>query len=233
MMLLILSIVLAILSKNRAGLIIPIAIASIMYAKHSSFKRIIYSVSAIAILLISIKLLTPSGLLNEVEMALSGALDPITDKTGRWRLAVQASALQQSLETFWMGQGYGGYFSFSVPGMNYNLPVEYPPHNQYLVFFLKTGIIGTILCLLTVLSYCYRSVKSIKSMSSNSRSYLFIALLLVVISSQLIYGHVYDFIQTYGLYYGFGILLIKAAGIKKQKVKPSAIPIESAQPVSI
>lgn len=235
LLLLIVCIALAILSKNRAGLIFPIAMASLVYAKHFSIKKIIYSVLIVIALLLSLKFFIPSGLLNEIDLALSGALDPTTDQTGKWRLAVQASAFLQSLETFWFGQGYGGYFNFSVPGMNWNLPVEYPPHNQYLSFFLKAGIFGAILCLATVLNYTYKSLKIMKYMDGSSRNYLFIVLLMITISSQLLYGLVYDFIQTYGLYYGFGVLLMNAVYNKKvQRNKlVSVIPEVSVKSVVI
>lgn len=211
---LILSIAVAILSKNRAGLIFPIAITGLLYAKRGKIKVITYAIIVAVLSIVAVRLITPEALLTQVDSAFSGALDPTTDVTGRWRLAVQGVALQQALETFWFGQGYGGYFSFLVPGMNWSLPIEYPPHNQFLVVFLKAGIFGAILCLLTVLSYIYRSFKVSRVLDVSTRSYLSVMILLVVISSQLFYGQTYDFIPLYGLYYGFGVMLMRAVKIK-------------------
>ena len=51
------------------------------------------------------------------------------DATGSWRIRIQKSAFHQALKTFWLGQGYGGYFNFYIPETGKT--EAYPPHNQY------------------------------------------------------------------------------------------------------
>jgi O-antigen ligase len=209
-LLLLISLVIAIFSKNRAGLIFPGTLTLLLYARYSRIKIFILIVLIAVIAVLVIITVTPDSVLTEVDKAFSGALNPSTDQTGRWRIAIQLVALEQAFETFWLGQGYGSYFNLVVPERYQNILYEISPHNQFLVTFLKSGIIGVLLLVSLLGSYIYKSLKCVDKIPDNAHEKLFILLLLVIVSSQIFYGMTYDFIPFFGLYYGFGALLIRS-----------------------
>ena len=200
----------AIVSKNRSALVCPIIVSTIVFVKHINVKKTVYSFVLIVLSLLMFWLIVPNNIYSEVQFTFARVLSPTTDPTGKWRLAIQAVAFQQALENFWIGQGFGGYFSFLVPGMNWDIPFEYAPHNQFLVIFLKAGIVGLLICVLTLLSFIYRGIKANITVEKNTKTSVYITVVTVIITTQIIYGLTYDFISTFGLYYGFGILLFRA-----------------------
>ena len=208
-LLLILFALIAILSKNRASLVAPTAILLVIYALHGRLRALAYATLIVVVLLVCIQFVS-EPLWKQLLISFRGVVNPTVDESVNWRRGIQLVALAQSMETFWLGQGYGGYFNFHVPGFNWDLPIEYPPHNQFLVLLLKTGIIGATLCILTLASYILKNYNLVRCLRINAKERLYLMALLVVIASQLLYGFAYDFIPLYGLYYGYGIVLMRS-----------------------
>jgi O-antigen ligase len=140
---------------------------------------------------------------NNATLAIESGLNPTEDETGIWRLAVNGAALEQGMETPLVGQGFGGYFYFVVPGME---PIEDPPHNQFIYLFLKTGIVGASLCLLVLLSFFLNTLWRVRS-SLTEEAVTIQSWLLVIIVSQFVYGLVYGFVPLFGFFVGCGTFL--------------------------
>jgi O-antigen ligase len=144
-----------------------------------------------------------SDALNNATMAIQSGLNPTEDETGIWRLALDQAALEQGMETPLVGQGFGGYFYFVVPGMD---PIEAPPHNQFVYLFLKTGIVGALLCFLILASFCINTLRSVRS-SLTEEAVTIQSWLLVIAVSQSVYGLVYGFVPLFGFFVGCGTIL--------------------------
>ncbi len=211
-------IIILILSKNRAAVAAPAFVFLLLTIIQGKIKTILYAAVAI-ILLVGTIFVVSSSATQEIFLAFKGVFDPLNDSTGSWRFALQSAALAQALETFWLGQWFGSYFAFNVPGMNWSLLNEIQPHNQFLILFLKTGIVGVTLYVLLLLKIIWTQIYVITkhSISKDEKVYCFV--LLIIISSQFLYGMAYDFYPYIGLYYGFALLLLKSirykAGIAK------------------
>jgi len=218
-LLLVVSVAIVVLSKNRAGLVFPGAVKFLYNIKYMKARMLMYSVVAVTCLIIAAKLLTPETVVSGVDEAFSGVIDPASDNTGKWRMAIQLVALQQAFETFWFGQGYGGYFQFVVAEKYRSILYEVTPHNQFLVIFLKTGIIGILLLASLLIVYIYNSIKMLNKLPNTSVEKIYILLLLVIVSSQLFYGMTYEFIPLFGLYYGFGALLMRSIKLNHDATK--------------
>jgi O-antigen ligase len=196
-----------IVSKNRIALVA----LSTVFAAFLLIRRKFSLFAMAALLTISIVALTvylsPSKA-EEYEAAYGVLIDPVSDQDLNWRILVQGAAIEQAFDTFWFGQGYGGYYELLVPGLNYNIPYNITPHSQFLNLFLKTGIVGLVLCLVTMLApvLAYRRVKRIRELGADSR--VIISVVLLVVCSQFIYGLGYDFIPLFGVFFAFGALCI-------------------------
>jgi O-antigen ligase len=173
-------------------------------------KMLAYAAIIVTLLMVAAKSFTPESIVSDVDTAFSGAIDPANDNTAKWRMGIQLVALQQAFETFWLGQGFGSYFNFVVAEKYRSIWYEATPHNQFLVIFLKTGIIGVLLLVALLMVYVYKSLKMLSKLPNTSKEKIYVLLLLVIISSQLFYGMTYDFIPIFGVYYGFGALLIRS-----------------------
>jgi O-antigen ligase len=111
-----------------------------------------------------------------------------------------------------MGEGFGNYYELTYPGQ-YGMEVsQAPPHNQFLTLFLKGGVIGVVLCLVAMTVLCFRLFQGLSGLSRNSLARSGFVLILLIVVSQFLYGMAYDFIPFYGIYFGFGCILLKCSG---------------------
>lgn len=147
------------------------------------------------------------------------ALNPAADDSGTWRLLIQLSAFSQALNTPWFGQAYGGYFRFELPN---GTEVLAPPHSQFLVLFLKGGVVAVALAVAALLAYSIMLWKSRRDPFLAPRERLVIELLLVLAVSQWLYGLAYDFLVTLGLLLGCAEVLLQRA---RRRNNPAADPI--------
>lgn len=170
---------------------------------------------ALALLLVAI--LAPS-LLEHLKASYSAALSPTADDSGSWRLYIQLQALVQGLQTPLMGQGYGGYFRFEIPGRE---DVLAPPHNQFVVLFLKGGIVAVILSVGALAAYAASLWNRRADPRFSSRERLMAECLLLFVVTQFAYGLAYDFVLTFGLMAGCAEVLLQRAG---RRYSPSLDP---------
>ena len=169
----------------------------------------------VALLLVAI--LAPS-LLEHLAASYSAALSPTADDSGSWRLYIQLQALVQGLQTPLMGQGYGGYFRFEIPGRE---DVLAPPHNQFLVLFLKGGIIAVLLSVGALVAYAATLWRRRGDARFSPRERLVSECLLLFVVTQFAYGLAYDFVLTFGLMAGCAEMLLQRTS---QRTAPSADP---------
>lgn len=153
------------------------------------------------------------------------ALNPAADDSGTWRLLIQLSAFSQAVETPWFGQGYGGYFRFALPN---GTEILAPPHNQFLVLFLKGGVVAVALVVAALLAYSIVLWKARRHAFLAPRERLVIELLLVLALSQWLYGLAYDFLVTLGLFLGCAEVLLQRA---RRRNSPVADPFPESSPV--
>lgn len=129
-----------------------------------------------------------------------------------WRLNQGKAALRKVLEKPFFGHHLGGYFYFFIP--EYNLMNIHPPHNQYILILLKTGIIGLILLLIPLLLLLRGLFKFLADgrLKTSERSTLW--LLLLVLLAQLSYGMGFGFIPLFAFYLGLGMIFLGALAKK-------------------
>jgi O-antigen ligase len=206
-------IIAALVSQGRTS-IISIGISFlILLSLKSSMKALIKTIVFIGIVICIFKILFPgvSEMLFMISSDILTFFKPQNDITGTvfWRWAVNIAAYEQAFQTFWLGQAYGGYFSFDVPLIS-SEPITFPPHNMYIIIFLKAGIIGIILMLASLCVIVFNLFKSYKIIEHNKSFNLYLSLIIVVIISQIPFGFAYNFVQSFGLYYGFSVILVKS-----------------------
>jgi len=207
--LLLVAVVMAVVSKNRSPFVALGVVMLIIFGAKAKLGFLLRYL-AIALLSVAILLVMFPTLWQQVEYAFGGLLNPMEDETGYWRLVIQGAALDQALNTFWLGQGYGGYFSFVVPGFNDDLPMELPPHNQFLLLFLKTGIVGVVICVLLLVLLTVRSVSALRHSGLTPEEKVTALCFLVVFASHFLYGLAYDFFPLFGLMCGFAVIWFSA-----------------------
>jgi O-antigen ligase len=160
------------------------------------------------------------------------ALSPVADDSGTWRFLIQYSAFEQGMQTPVLGQGYGGYFRFELPG---RADVLAPPHNQFLVFFLKGGIVAVALSLNMLLQFVRAFMRSRTQSGLNDPERLQVDILLVLVLSQFAYGVAYDFVVFLGLLLGCGEVLLQrqrarstSPGQRRDEIPGGSLPIFSS-----
>ena len=138
--------------------------------------------------------------------------------TGYWRFYLNKAALRQVLQKPLFGWHLGGYFDFFIPEKNQRISL--PPHNQYILILLKTGIIGLTLLLLPLLLLLRGLLKFLtdERLEASERSTVWMVLL--VLLAQLPYGMGYDFIPLYAIYFGLGTIFIGFLGKKISSPAP-------------
>ncbi|MFH2107283.1 MAG: O-antigen ligase family protein [Chrysiogenia bacterium] len=133
-------------------------------------------------------------------------------QTGYWRLYQNKAALHQVLKKPFFGYHLGGYFDFFIPEENQKISL--PPHNQYILILLKTGMIGLVLLLVPLLLLLRRLFKFLadERLEINERSIVW--LLLLVLLAQLPYGMGFGFIPLFAIYFGFGTIFLDSLAKK-------------------
>jgi len=128
--------------------------------------------------------------------------------TGYWRFFLNKAALRQALQKPLFGWHLGGYFAFFIPETKATITL--PPHNQYIMILLKTGVIGLALLLIPLGLLLWRLFKYLgdKRLEAGERSIAW--LLLLVLGAQPVYGLGFDFIPLYAVYFGFGAVFLEA-----------------------
>jgi len=218
--LLIVCILTLIISKNRAAVAAPAAVFMLINAFQGKVKSIVFTVLLVCLIVVSISIMSTT-LSQQTVDAFTGVIDPTSDSTGKWRMAIQGAAFSQALETFWLGQGLGGYFSFVIKGYNWGKVSDIQPHNQFLILFLKSGIFGVLFYILAILSHIYCQLILVRKMLLTKVEKIYSSVLLIIISSQLIYGILYDLYPYIGLFYGLSLVYFKTLK-NKYKLKTAS-----------
>ncbi len=213
-----------ILSKNRAA-IASLASVLLLYLFFSGRFRVII-VSALVLIGAGMVFawLAP-GTDEEVAVALRGILRPIDDDNFRWRVIVQSAAIEEGMDTFWCGQSYGSYFNYMVSDGQNEYIEELPPHNQFLSLFLKTGVVGVLLVVVTMVWILWQSHRMLKLVKGPTWVSAAITLTMLATASQFFYGLAYDFQVLFGIYLGFGTMIIRV--LHRQALETSMKPAQS------
>jgi O-antigen ligase len=187
-------------TKNRAA---PVSICIALFIVLLFEGRFKYIIRGTAIIMLGVALLIfiIPGISDNLLKAFSGVGDIEDDPTGYWRYVVQSSAILQGMETPIFGQGFGGYFQFYVPELN--KIIEYPPHNMFIYIFLKSGVIGVILCLVMLFSIIRASLKMKKKIKLNPELEKYRLFFSVIFIAQIPYMMAYSFTLFFGLFVGF------------------------------
>lgn len=202
-------------TKNRTALLAPCGALVIVLLIRGKFRYVLYFSLVIAAGSLCLLYFAPSLVSGIIGAVLSSFL-PATDDTGSWRIWVNAAALEQAMLTPWLGQSYGGYFAF--PGAH-GILIEAPPHNQYILLFLKTGIVGVSLLVLAMISGIGKVFNISRKANSQSDTEFLGLFFLVFLFSQLIYGFAYGFVPTCGLFWGLIVIFIKSFQINKTAIQ--------------
>lgn len=208
-------------TQNRTALIAVVAGMIGLAILQRRFGLLAMGAAGGGVVLLMVAILAPS-LLEHLVASYSAALSPAADDSGSWRLYIQLQALVQGLQTPVMGQGYGGYFRFEIPGRE---DVLAPPHNQFLVLFLKGGIVAVLLSVGALAVYAATLWNRRADPRFSPRERLVSECLLLLVVTQFAYGLAYDFVLTFGLMAGCAEVLLQRAG---RRAAPSADPAMTA-----
>lgn len=190
--------IVAIWTRNRAAVVALILALVALAILQRRFRLVVMTVVGVAVSVATIALLS-DAMMQQITHAFAGVLNPVQDDTGRWRLFLQLSAIEQGLKTPVFGQGYGGYYYFEVPGME---PIVAPPHNQYIEIFLKAGGLGLLLCITSLWAYAAAAWRAQSQAALHDRERLVLRGLILVIVSLIPYGLAYDFPPIFALLLG-------------------------------
>lgn len=197
----------ALWTRNRAALVALVAGFVVLALLERRFRLVIRMATAGVVAIFALAVLS-SSMMQNVTGAFAGVAAPTEDATGKWRLLLQAAALQQALEKPVIGHGYGGYYSFDVPGLG---TVVAPPHNQYIELFMKGGIIAVLLAWAAMITYGRQFWRLRRDALLTSDEKVVMRLLLVLLIAQVPYGVVYDFPPLFGLLIGCGEVIWQRA----------------------
>jgi hypothetical protein len=202
------------LSQGRTSIIALIFAYGFIQALRGKIRFILYSLLFGATIFIIFIYLAPqtASIYLTLLTDYRSVIEPVIDYTGTgfWRWALNVAAIEQGMNTFWLGQGFGGYYYFIVPLVS-TVPIEVGPHNMYIIMFLKAGIIGVMLLCLFLFSFMAKLIKQqvILLRSGDKERSFYLSVILLVLISQIPYGMSYSFIQLLGLYIGFGFILLR------------------------
>jgi O-antigen ligase len=229
----------AILSKNRTALA-SLAFVLLVYLLFLGKLRVILVSSLLVIAAGMAFAWFAPGTVEDVTVAFGGILKPTDDPDYSWRLLVQSAALEQGMDTFWSGEGYGSYFSYIVEDAQ-NLRIEeVTPHNQFLTLFLKTGVIGVFLIVVAMGWFLRESYRILRISREPSMVTAVITVMMLATASQFLYGFAYDFQAFFGIYLGFGTIIIREVhrelletSITSVQGNKAATPIHKAERCSL
>ena len=195
-------------TQNRTALIAVVAGLLLLAVLERRF-GMLAAIGAVGAFGIALVMLLAPDLLRQLTSSYSAALSPAADDSGAWRLYIQLQAFSQALQTPILGQGYGGYFRFEIPGRE---AVLAPPHNQFLLLFLKGGSIAVVLVLVAMTAYLATLWKKRAGSTLSDRERIVVEALLLLVLAQFAYGMAYDFVLTFGLMLGCSeVLLTRSA----------------------
>jgi O-antigen ligase len=197
--------IVALWTRNRAAVVALLVALVAVAILQRRFRLVIMTIVGVAVSVGAIALLSDS-MMQQISHAFAGVLNPVQDDTGRWRLFLQLSAIEQGLKTPFVGQGYGGYYYFEAPGME---PILAPPHNQYIELFLKAGLVGLGLCLASLWTYASSIWRAQLQPALNGNERLVLRGLMLVIVAVIPYGLAYDFPPIFPLMLGCGELILQ------------------------
>ncbi len=193
-------------SKNRTAVVALFASFGVWVAVNGYFKLLISIVGGFLLLGGLLYVVSP-GTVDNIVLAFGGIFNVSEDQTGQFRLLVQAVAIQQGLQHPFFGEGFGNYFNYYIPQLG--ITYDVPPHSMYVYLFQKTGIVGTLLAISTVVYLSIWLFKKQKKFGGlDTRKQVYLNLLFVLILAELFYGFAYNFSMFFGLYCGFGIALL-------------------------
>lgn len=204
-------------TQNRTALIAVVAGLIGLAILQRRFALLAVGGLGAGVALLMVAILAPS-LLDHLAASYSAALSPAADDSGSWRLYIQLQAFLQGLQTPLMGQGYGGYFRFEIPGRE---DVLAPPHNQFLVLFLKGGIAAVLLAAGALAAYAAVLWRRRGDARFSPRERVVTECLLLLVVTQIAYGLAYDFVLTFGLMLGCAEVLLQRAD---RRTEPSTDP---------
>jgi hypothetical protein len=199
--------IIIVLIKNRSALASLIFSFALYFIFQSSLKLLLRTTALIFLLIFILVKVLPSSIVNELIVSYSGIINITEDETGSWRMLVQFVAFNQALQTPLLGQGFGGYYDFYIPELD--LSFDYPPHNIYVLLFLKGGVFCVISAFAGVIYLSRKYYKlSLKWKDPSNVKVLFVAFTILCLS-QFFYGMAYAFYQFFFLLAGFMILLVR------------------------
>ena len=201
----------AVWTQNRAALIVVIG-GLFLFALAERRFALLAAIAAATVAAFVLAAIIAPDLFARIAGSYGSALRPTIDDSGSWRLLIQLSAFEQAMQTPLFGQGYGGYFRFAFPGAD---DVLAPPHNQFLVLFLKGGAIAVALVVLALTAYSLVLWRRRRSAIFSAKERLMIEGVLLLVITQWAYGFAYDFVVTLGLFLGCGEMLLQRASSRE------------------
>jgi O-antigen ligase len=171
------------------------------------FRVLLRGVGMLCVVLVLVALVAPSAM-NQALTAFESLGDIGSDETGRWRVLIQITALEEAIRTPIFGEGLGGYFSLQVPTLE--TLVEEPPHSAYIHLFWKAGIIAPGLVIGSMIVLLVRAAKVVRRARRDDIETIALEVCMVIVLAQFLYGLAYGFSVFFGLYSGCGFALLRA-----------------------
>lgn len=219
--LLVASITASLISQNRTA-IISIIFSFLIYLiftfKIKRIKKLLFYIStSLAIVIFIINFYFAKDFYLSVRQTIISTFNPAEDRigTGYWRLLAVQSAMSNFPQHPIFGEGFGKHWILFINNKIFFLP----PHNQYVLMLIKTGLVGLIL-LISIFYLVIRSfLKYRKYIGSNSRP-IFDTMFIALIAA-LPYGMGFEFYPYFGLYFGIYVgILIKGLRDLRNKRLP-------------
>lgn len=191
-------------TKNRTALISLFLSLTFVLITEGKAKLVLRLAFLLCVLLGISHLLFPAFTASVVS-PLTSVLNISEDETGNWRLLIQAVAIEQSMQTPVLGQGFGGYYSYYVESMG--LTIEYPPHSIYILLFQKGGALALCAYVFAIFSLIRQSSMLKRYTAHNCVAEQYRLLFKVIFVAQIPYGFAYNFSLYFGLYVGLFVVL--------------------------
>jgi O-antigen ligase len=187
------------LANSRAEFVAVIGACGVMFLLGPSVQRstmisrikLLLKVVCVGMLLITVFMQTRAGAKLADKAAsqfLSGVLNPTEDPTAEFRFLAWAEAANRFLQHPIIGEGYGVPFTFE------NFDTDPRPHNTYLTFLYKTGMVG-FLVLTTVLVVFFLKSLAVVRRSRDTQGSVFlyiIGLSLLAVSASGLFALLFE-----------------------------------------
>jgi O-antigen ligase len=178
------------LANSRAEFVSVIGACGVMFLLGPSVQRstmisrikLLLKVLCVAVLLIAVFMQTKAGAKLADKAAsqfLSGVLNPTEDPTAEFRFLAWAEAFNRFVQHPILGEGYGIPFTFG------DVDTDPRPHNTYLTFLYKTGLVGFLVLVTVLVVFFLKSLNTVRRCRETRGSvFLYmIALALLAISA--------------------------------------------------